>query len=593
MIIFRKEYYGSFALFAGLLVGAYIAPHYEIPRISIEWKPPKTYDDSSASPAPFLVATAISSPQMLPSASGKSSAAAPQQSLAGDNSLPPPPSPSSRNLSVANISFSNPAPSIQEPEAETAGSNVSTTLEASPSHLILPALGESSAAAPQQSLTGDNFLPPPPPPSSSNLSAAKISFPNAAPSIQKPEAEAELAGSNVSTTLEASPSPSIPASSELKTRCDPPCVNGTCNEELGRCDLGDCPECGLPNEAALKNSGFTSPDIPFSQWCFGNCSGRGECKHGFCKCQPGFWGTDCGISHSLDGSLLLYEQTAPRGEEVLSPRIYVYELPPDFTVFSRRLGVLDDLAGVAFGFAERMFRSAHRTLDPNAADWFFAPGVGNCKSMNALSEYVRTTWPDLFGLTGARHVWPSIGQDFGFSNGANNKFGPCYVKDNKILPHLADSVFMDFRGPSKACFNLFRPGQDVRLPPLIVIGRTSQQIMPQDAVFSPRMHQFLKSSKATWQKRLSQTAGQIANNPMFLFAGKSAPLCWDKKEDGISKRCFNGGNSRGLLQNLFNTPFYSYPQGQKLLTVSSGTASNLAQWAQKLMRCRMLPCNLL
>eukprot|EP00854_Cymbomonas_tetramitiformis_P007028 gene7028-8383_t len=411
MIIFRKEYYGSFALFAGLLVGAYIAPHYEIPRISIEWKPPK------------------------------------------------------------------------EPEAETAGSNVSTTLEASPSHLILPALGESSAAAPQQSLTGDNFLPPPPPPSSSNLSAAKISFPNAAPSIQKPEAEAELAGSNVSTTLEASPSPSIPASSELKTRCDPPCVNGTCNEELG--------------------------------------------------------------------------------EEVLSPRIYVYELPPDFTVFSRRLGVLDDLAGVAFGFAERMFRSAHRTLDPNAADWFFAPGVGNCKSMNALSEYVRTTWPDLFGLTGARHVWPSIGQDFGFSNGANNKFGPCYVKDNKILPHLADSVFMDFRGPSKACFNLFRPGQDVRLPPLIVIGRTSQQIMPQDAVFSPRMHQFLKSSKATWQKRLSQTAGQIANNPMFLFAGKSAPLCWDKKEDGISKRCFNGGNSRGLLQNLFNTPFYSYPQGQK------------------------------
>ncbi|KAK3259909.1 hypothetical protein CYMTET_31109 [Cymbomonas tetramitiformis] len=28
-------------------------------------------------------------------------------------------------------------------------------------------------------------------------------------------------------------------------------------------------------------------------------------------------------------------------------------------------------------------------------------------------------------------------------------------------------------------------------------------------------------------------------------------------------------------------------------TVSSGMASNLARWAQKLMRCRMLPCNLL
>eukprot|EP00854_Cymbomonas_tetramitiformis_P017642 gene17642-21018_t len=73
-----------------------------------------------------------------------------------------------------------------------------------------------------------------------------------------------------------------------------PC-NGTCNAELQRCDTGyyygeRCPReekyCFLPRG---KYGPFTEP---YSTFCYGDCSLQGTCENGFCRCNPGYWGTN-------------------------------------------------------------------------------------------------------------------------------------------------------------------------------------------------------------------------------------------------------------------------------------------------------------
>lgn len=53
--------------------------------------------------------------------------------------------------------------------------------------------------------------------------------------------------------------------------------------------------------------------------CWNNCQGRGECRRGFCHCQPGFWGKDCSSSK-------VYAPHAAR-RPVHKLRVYVYDLP--------------------------------------------------------------------------------------------------------------------------------------------------------------------------------------------------------------------------------------------------------------------------
>jgi hypothetical protein len=53
--------------------------------------------------------------------------------------------------------------------------------------------------------------------------------------------------------------------------------------------------------------------------CWNNCQGRGECRRGFCHCQPGFWGKDCSSSK-------VYAPHAAH-RPVHKLRVYVYDLP--------------------------------------------------------------------------------------------------------------------------------------------------------------------------------------------------------------------------------------------------------------------------
>ena len=58
-----------------------------------------------------------------------------------------------------------------------------------------------------------------------------------------------------------------------------------------------------------------------------NCSGRGSCDlHGFCRCEAGYWGLDCGVRMNADRRPVAWRQLVAGLEHLPSPRIFVYDL---------------------------------------------------------------------------------------------------------------------------------------------------------------------------------------------------------------------------------------------------------------------------
>ena len=54
--------------------------------------------------------------------------------------------------------------------------------------------------------------------------------------------------------------------------------------------------------------------------CLNNCNNRGKCVHGFCHCQPNYWGLDCSRSKAYGPAKGL----SPVRDR---PRVYIYDLP--------------------------------------------------------------------------------------------------------------------------------------------------------------------------------------------------------------------------------------------------------------------------
>ena len=140
------------------------------------------------------------------------------------------------------------------------------------------------------------------------------------------------------------------------------------------------------------------------QYCVHGCSGRGVCKLNYCHCAPGTWGVDCGfgepdafLAEATKARQLYLGLAAPHGwtDQMLAtpkPRppaqgfgnarhlkIYVYDVPPQYHVWMaahfRRSGRWDQsyLYSLDAKLHRWLLHSPYRTLDPNAADYFFIP----------------------------------------------------------------------------------------------------------------------------------------------------------------------------------------------------------------------------
>ena len=66
--------------------------------------------------------------------------------------------------------------------------------------------------------------------------------------------------------------------------------------------------------------------------CVNGCSGRGECQTGWCRCLPGYYGSDCSLSLDAGGKPQLLAGTGYQRRK-RRPSIYVYELPPKYNTW--------------------------------------------------------------------------------------------------------------------------------------------------------------------------------------------------------------------------------------------------------------------
>ena len=79
------------------------------------------------------------------------------------------------------------------------------------------------------------------------------------------------------------------------------------------------------------------PLPPPPQVCPADCSGRGRCEHGFCWCDPAYFGVDCAQRRTGGKGAPAAPPASPAGlPEAATPRrrplIYVYDLPKEFNI---------------------------------------------------------------------------------------------------------------------------------------------------------------------------------------------------------------------------------------------------------------------
>ncbi|GAX75784.1 hypothetical protein CEUSTIGMA_g3227.t1 [Chlamydomonas eustigma] len=148
--------------------------------------------------------------------------------------------------------------------------------------------------------------------------------------------------------------------------------------------------------------------------CANQCTGHGECKLGFCKCHPGWYGIDCSRKRKGlplepgDGELkspwlktvikqVLAAADPPVHLTRKRPFIYVYDTWPEFNTDVQQYKIERDHCSyrnwvhgnrsewigynayaVESVLIDLFSTSEHRTFDPEEADYFFVPTMAGC-----------------------------------------------------------------------------------------------------------------------------------------------------------------------------------------------------------------------
>jgi len=144
--------------------------------------------------------------------------------------------------------------------------------------------------------------------------------------------------------------------------------------------------------------------------CVNACNGRGACMGGFCHCKKGYYGLDCSLSSNPSGGVDILSgqgyKPSSRG-----PKIFVYELPPEFNV-KRDIHKIDR-PPLHLAMYERILSAGHRTTDGENADFYYLPITSRDLKkafllMPAL-EYIAQQWPYWNRTHGHRHIIPMEG----------------------------------------------------------------------------------------------------------------------------------------------------------------------------------------
>lgn len=182
----------------------------------------------------------------------------------------------------------------------------------------------------------------------------------------------------------------------------------------GWCEADVPDEKGMCDYCQVDNLDGPLCDKIKEAYCPNQCTGHGDCNLGFCKCHTGWYGTDCSRkaagaeveASDLDNGrkpwLKRPSAVPAEAREVPAlptrkrPLIYVYDVPPPYTTRMLQYRLVrkacvwrhfteyntsetaDWLYGVETYFHEMLLQSAHRTFDPEDADYFFVPLYVTC-----------------------------------------------------------------------------------------------------------------------------------------------------------------------------------------------------------------------
>lgn len=188
-------------------------------------------------------------------------------------------------------------------------------------------------------------------------------------------------------------------------------------------------------------------------FCVSNCLGRGKCELGFCRCEPPYYGVDCSLqlpphtarplpvghlglaappvdtTGGASGASMSSGGGGGGRHACLRPCIYVYELPARFNVLALKAephwpfyehGPADYRAFKAVHIS--LLRSAHRTTDPQRADFFYVPtwdlhgSWGNPELYWRAQRYIASVLPFWNRTQGADHIWTNTRDAGGCSN---------------------------------------------------------------------------------------------------------------------------------------------------------------------------------